>query len=199
MGRRQVAAVALLVVVLLAVCCGGSYLIGKSVELKAAPQAPVTAAALPAVTAAAAPSAANANSGPSADLPPASVASAQPAAAERAGAAPAAFPAPVSQSTASNIQRARQASAGAAPQAPLFADPVPGAIYIQTGAVEKGVATVLAEGLRTHGLDGFVAPGPTGTIFRVLIGPFHNEQGYKQARETVDSIGLQNFARRYQP
>src|SRR6185295_17943373 len=33
-------------------------------------------------------------------------------------------------------------------EAPLFADPNPKAIYIQVGAVEKGVAIVIAEGLR---------------------------------------------------
>jgi len=85
-----------------------------------------------------------------------------------------------------------------AADAPLFADPHPQAIYIQVGAVEKGVAVILAEGLRKHALDSFVAPGPTGKTFRVLIGPFADADGYQKARNIVAEIGLDNFARRYQ-
>jgi len=82
--------------------------------------------------------------------------------------------------------------------APLFANPNPQAIYIQVGAVEKGVAVILAEGLRKHALDSFVAPGPTQKTFRVLIGPFADADGYQKARNIVAEIGLDNFARRYQ-
>ena len=56
-------------------------------------------------------------------------------------------------------------------EAPLFADPKNGLVYIQMGAVEKGVSVIFAEGLRKHGLTAFVAPGPNDKIFRVLIGP----------------------------
>ena len=83
-------------------------------------------------------------------------------------------------------------------EAPLFATPNPQAIYIQVGAVEKGVAMILAEGLRKHALDSFVAPGPTAKTFRVLIGPFADADGYQKARNIVAEIGLDNFARRYQ-
>jgi cell division septation protein DedD len=85
-----------------------------------------------------------------------------------------------------------------AAEAPLFGDPVPQAIYIQVGAVEKGVAVILAEGLRRHALDSFVAPGPSAKTFRVLIGPFADAEAYQKARNIVSEIGLDNFARRYQ-
>lgn len=85
-----------------------------------------------------------------------------------------------------------------AADAPLFANPNPKAIYIQVGAVEKGVAVILAEGLRKHALDSFVAPGPSGKAFRVLIGPFADAEAYQKARNIVDQIGLSSFARRYQ-
>ena len=84
-------------------------------------------------------------------------------------------------------------------EAPLFASPVPRAIYIQVGAVEKGVAIVIAEGLRQHALDAFVARGPDEKVFRVLIGPFPDAEGYQKAQRVVDQIGLASFARRYQP
>jgi len=82
--------------------------------------------------------------------------------------------------------------------APLFASPVAQAIYIQVGAVDKGVATVLAEGLRKHALDSFVAPGPSDKTFRVLIGPFPDAAAYQKAQAVVDRLGLASFARRYQ-
>jgi cell division septation protein DedD len=85
-----------------------------------------------------------------------------------------------------------------AAEAPLFASPNPQAIYIQVGAVEKGVAVILAEGLRKHALDSFVAPGPGTKSFRVLIGPFPDAEAYQKARNIVAEIGLDNFARRYQ-
>jgi cell division septation protein DedD len=85
-----------------------------------------------------------------------------------------------------------------AAESPLFANPNPQAIYIQVGAVEKGVAVILAEGLRKHALDSFVAPGPSAKSFRVLIGPFANVDAYQKARNMVSEIGLDSFARRYQ-
>jgi len=90
------------------------------------------------------------------------------------------------------------APAAPAEEAPIFASAVPNAIYIQVGAVEKGIAVVLAEGLRKHGLDAFVAPGPGDKALRVLIGPFRDAEAYQKARSTVDQIGLASFARRYQ-
>ena len=83
-------------------------------------------------------------------------------------------------------------------ETPLFGSPVPKAIYIQVGAVEKGVAIVIAEGLRKHALNSFVATGPNEKVYRVLIGPFADAEGYQQAQRVVDQIGLNSFARRYQ-
>jgi cell division septation protein DedD len=85
----------------------------------------------------------------------------------------------------------------AVPEAPLFAEPKNGSVYIQMGAVEKGVSIIFAEGLRRHGLPAFVGPGPSEKIFRVLIGPLPDQAAYKQAKEVVDQIGLSTFARRF--
>lgn len=82
-------------------------------------------------------------------------------------------------------------------EAPLFADPKNGSVYIQMGAVEKGVSVIFAEGLRRHGLAAFVAPGPSEKIFRVLIGPLPDPAAYVKAKDTVDKIGLATFARRF--
>jgi cell division septation protein DedD len=84
------------------------------------------------------------------------------------------------------------------PGAPLFADPIPGAVYIQVGAVEKGVAQIWAEGLRTHGLKAFVAPGLSDRIFRVLVGPLPSPDAYQEVKDTLSRIGLETFGRKYQ-
>ncbi len=84
------------------------------------------------------------------------------------------------------------------PAAPLLADPEKGALYLQMGAVEKGIAVIMAEGLRTHGFEAFVAPGPSEKIFRVLIGPLAGEESYKRTKDAVDDLGLDAFARRYE-
>ncbi len=85
----------------------------------------------------------------------------------------------------------------AKPESPLFGDPQNGAMYLQLGAVEKGVAIIMAEGLRKRDFPAFVAPGPNDHIFRVLIGPLDGE-GYKRTKDSVDALGLSAFARKYQ-
>jgi len=93
-------------------------------------------------------------------------------------------------------ERVAAAKAEPGAEAPLFADPQTGALYLQLGAVEKGVAIIMAEGLRKREMGAFVAPGPNDHIFRVLIGPLDAE-GYKRVKETVDALGLSAFARKY--
>jgi cell division septation protein DedD len=84
------------------------------------------------------------------------------------------------------------------PEPPMFAEPLPGAVYIQMGAVDKGMAMVFAAGLRRYGFDGFVAPGPSEKVFRVLIGPLPDPDSFRRAKAAVDALDLGTFARRYQ-
>ena len=114
--------------------------------------------------------------------------------ASQAAAAPVPAPLPVVEATIAPGPLPLGTSDG-----PLFAEPVPGAIYLQIGAVEKGVAQLWAEGLRTHGLHAFVASGPSERIFRVLVGPFRDQPAYQAAKKMVDDLGLTNFAKRIQP
>jgi cell division septation protein DedD len=84
--------------------------------------------------------------------------------------------------------------------APLFAEAIAGKVYIQVGVIDKGPAGIWAEGLRTHGLDAFVAPGPMDGLglWRVMIGPLPDSQAYQQVKDTLAKLGLTNFGRRYQ-
>jgi hypothetical protein len=84
------------------------------------------------------------------------------------------------------------------PEPPMFAEPTPGAVYLQMGAVDKGMAMVFAAGLRRYGFDSFVAPGPSEKIFRVLIGPLPDPDSFRRAQAMVDAIDLGTFARKYQ-
>jgi cell division septation protein DedD len=80
---------------------------------------------------------------------------------------------------------------------PLFAEPLNGAVYIQIGALDKGISIVVAEGLRKHGFDVTVAPGPSEKVYRVLIGPLPDPAAFQRAKDAVDQLGLTNFARKY--
>lgn len=80
---------------------------------------------------------------------------------------------------------------------PLFADAVAGQVYMQVGAVDRGVAGIWAEGLRAHGLKAFVSPGPSDKIWRVLVGPLPDPQSYQRAKDVMDGLGIQTFGKRY--
>ena len=83
-------------------------------------------------------------------------------------------------------------------QGSLFAEPQAGMTYIQMAAVEKSVAGVFVEGLRTHGLATFAAQAPNSNIYRVLIGPLSDPAVYQRAKAEVDKMGLSTFARQYE-
>jgi hypothetical protein len=84
------------------------------------------------------------------------------------------------------------------PARPLVGEPEIGKVYLQVGAVERGMAVILAEGMRVHGFDAFVAPGPNDRVFRVLIGPLPDPDAFREAMLKVDALDLATFARKYQ-
>jgi len=113
-------------------------------------------------------------------------------------------PAPVPQTPAPAPALPQEQFGGSQPRittAPIFADAVPGKVYLQVGVIEKGLAAIWAEGLRSHGLESFAAPGPSDGLglWRVLIGPLPDPQAYQRAKDTLGTLGLTNFGRRYPP
>jgi cell division septation protein DedD len=84
-------------------------------------------------------------------------------------------------------------------EGPVFGEPIKGAIYLQMGAVDEGIAALLVEGLRYRGFHAFAAPGPNDKIFRVLIGPFPDAESFNIAREAIHAIGVFTFVRKYEP
>ena len=116
-----------------------------------------------------------------------------PVAAAAPDAAPPAAPAVV----ADPLLQADVVDAQPKPEPPVFANPKLGSVYLQMGAVEKGIGVIFAEGLRKHGFDAFVAPGPNDHIFRVLIGPIPDPRSYERVKDSVDKLGIGTFGKKY--
>ncbi len=108
---------------------------------------------------------------------------------------PVAAPVPAALPEASLLPKAETS---AKPTRPLVGEPEVGKVYLQVGAVEHGMAVILAEGMRIHGFDAFVAPGPNEKLSRVLIGPLPDPDAFRQAMLQVDALDLATFARKYQ-
>jgi len=176
LGRRQIASTGLLLTVAVAFFSGVSYLIGKSSVVKSPGAGQATEMAQPGTAAV------------PRETPPAP-------------------PATKEQAEKEQLVKEQGANAGQAPQpgtqlvqlssAPLFAQEVNGETYLQVGVIEKGVAMLWAEGLRTHGLDAFVAPGPNDMLWRVVIGPLANQQAYRNAKTELEKFGITAFGRVY--
>ena len=76
------------------------------------------------------------------------------------------------QESSGDFKNRQRAGSGATPIGNrALAEPEVGKVYLQIGAVNRGMAMILAEELRSQGFDSFVAPGPNGKICRVRIGP----------------------------
>jgi cell division septation protein DedD len=122
-------------------------------------------------------------------------------AAKRAVRAAAVAPAPVAAPVPAALPQASllpKAEPSTKTTRPLVGEPELGKVYLQVGAVERGMAVILAEGMRVHGFDAFVAPGPNDKLFRVLIGPLADPDAFRQAMLKVDALDLATFARKYQ-
>jgi cell division septation protein DedD len=109
--------------------------------------------------------------------------------------APVAAPSPAALPQASLLAKAEPLTKSTRP---LVGEPEIGKVYLQVGAVERGMAVILAEGMRVHGFEAFVAPGPNDKIFRVLIGPLPDPDAFREAMLKVDALDLATFARKYQ-
>jgi len=74
--------------------------------------------------------------------------------------------------------------------APTGGLPQAGATYLQVAAVDRAGADILAETLRKKSLPAMVAPGPSPTLFRVLVGPFKDKEERARLTGELEAIGL---------
>ena len=80
---------------------------------------------------------------------------------------------------------------------PEWEKPQANRTYLQIGSIEKGVAEVLAEGLRIRGLRATVAPGVTPKVYRIIVGPFESVPEMKGVEKLLASMGFQTFPRQF--
>ena len=73
--------------------------------------------------------------------------------------------------------------------------PMIGKWYLQLGSLDKGVAEVIVQGLRTRGFNAVWGPGITDKLGRVLVGPFDSLAQTELARKRVEDVGFKPFAR----
>jgi hypothetical protein len=69
--------------------------------------------------------------------------------------------------------------------------------YLQSMAVDRGMAEVLAEALRRKGFQALVTGGPTEDIFRVLVGPADDDAALARLKANLQAEGFASFVRRY--
>jgi cell division septation protein DedD len=181
-GRRQVASWLFLIVLLVGAASTAAFIAGKmtaTATAKPAPEAPKAAAPQPA-------------------KPAPAETSVQTPSAEPVNPAAPAVETPLPQATIVNAPFSAFNRSPSEQEPPIFQDPKPGSVYLQMGALDRGMAAILVQGLRKHGFEASVAPGPTEKIFRVLIGPLPDPESYSRAKAEVDAIGLGTFTRKYQ-
>ena len=203
LGTPQLLSVVFLLVVLLGVVFSAGYYLGRS-----------TAGELPGTTEStgkeALPSATEkpkASGEPAAQAPPAE----QPVAGQplepgevkvgAPGAEAAAPPAAAPLATAEATPAQKPPSVAATPTAsepPAYPEPAPGQTFLQVAAVRRVEAEFLVDVLKRKGFPALVAPGPSETLFRVLVGPLKDEEDIARTRKRLEEVGFRSsYVRKY--
>jgi cell division septation protein DedD len=192
LGRRQIASVLFVATVILAIFSAVSYLAGKSISPKkimTGMPVPAAAALAESMPSQIPPGTSTLDATIALPAPPSTVAPLTEPAKSVGLNTSAKSPSPVAANTPTKEIPM---------DAPMFAEPIAGAMYLQMGAVGKGAAAIFAEGLRKHGFQAFVAGGPSESIYRVLIGPLRDTAAYTRAKDELDRIGVNTFGRKYE-
>jgi cell division septation protein DedD len=204
LGTPQLLTVVFLLVVLLGVVFSAGYYLGRStagqlpgVSENAGKEVPASPAARP-----------KASGEPVAQNPPA----AQPTAGQPlepgevkvgppAGGEATATPPPAPPPTAEATPAAKPPSAAttaAGSGTPLYPEPAPGQTFLQVAAVRRAEAESLVDVLKRKGFPALVAPGPSETLFRVLVGPLKDEDDIARTRQRLEEAGFRSsYVRKY--
>ena len=78
-----------------------------------------------------------------------------------------------------------------------MATPAAGQVFLQATAGKRPDAELLASVLRKKGFPVVLAPGPTDDVFRVLVGPFEDDEAQRKSRTDLEAAGFKPFTRRY--
>lgn len=91
-----------------------------------------------------------------------------------------------------------QEAAATGAESPAITEPEPGQTFVQVAAVRRNEAEFLADMLRRKGFPARIAPGPTETLFRVLVGPLKDQEEVARMRKRLEEAGFRSaYVRRY--
>lgn len=109
-------------------------------------------------------------------------------------ATPAPAPAPVSQPAPLSIATA---ASSAAPVVPALIAPKTGETYLQLAALGAGCTEKYMKELESKGIHASVAPGPSESLYRVVLGPFKDRGELKRQQTQLEAAGIQPMERLY--
>ena len=79
-------------------------------------------------------------------------------------------------------------------QRPALAPAAPGQMFLQVGALDRGMAAVFIEVLAGKGFIGRMMPGPDDKTFRVVVGPVTRAE-VTSTKTALEQAGFTPFAR----
>jgi cell division septation protein DedD len=81
-------------------------------------------------------------------------------------------------------------------ETPTLAEPRPGQTFLQVAAVGQPQAGAVVETLKARGFPARLTPGPTGTIFRVVVGPYADAAALGKAKADLENAGFHPIMRK---
>ena len=75
--------------------------------------------------------------------------------------------------------------------------PAAGQTFLQVAAIAKSEADLYADVLAKKGFPSMVAPGPSATIFRVLVGPLADSAAVAKTRADLEAVGIKSIVRKF--
>ena len=84
------------------------------------------------------------------------------------------------------------------PMTTAAGDPAPGQTFLQVVASTRPDCEIIVDVLKRKGFTAIVAPGPSGDLFRVLVGPLHDAATISRTRTELEAAGFQKpYLRKY--
>ncbi len=88
--------------------------------------------------------------------------------------------------------------AAAASAAAPYPEPAPGLTFLQVAALRQQEAELVVDVLKRKGFPARVAPGPSETLFRVLVGPLKDAEEITKTRRALEEVGFRSaYVRKY--
>jgi cell division protein FtsN len=75
--------------------------------------------------------------------------------------------------------------------------PAAGQTFLQVAAIAKSEADLYADVLAKKGFPSMVAPGPSATIFRVLVGPLPDSAAVAKTKVDLEAVGIKSIIRKF--